>query len=132
MGFRHLLWVKFLWKMHRIIMTWKKLNFEVMVKRCTTELNLFNFLGARIWEIVLCYIKKSTSFEKFKLKLTYKSYFCFVCKSILNRFCLLLYFLTQMAKARCICRVLYSHCQKQGFIWVQIYVLGFIALGSWL
>ena len=36
---------------------------ETMLKRYTTE------LGPRIWEIVPDYIKKSNSFEEFKLKI---------------------------------------------------------------
>ena len=40
---------------------------ETMLKRYTTEPKLF--LGPRIWEIVPGYIKKSKSFEEFKLKI---------------------------------------------------------------
>ena len=56
------------WKMHSIIMTYEKNEFKrnnVKTVYNGTE----TFLEPRIWEIVPDYIKKSNSFEKFKLKI---------------------------------------------------------------
>ena len=54
---------------------------ETMLKRYTTE------LGPRIWEIVPDYIKKSNSFEEFKLKIKLwntENCPCRLCKNVLT------------------------------------------------